>query len=197
MEPNDICEFWLGPRDIDPVRIKEFSAKWYSGGEAIDAEIRDRFGKTIEQGLLGLLLEWGESADGAAAHVILLDQFTRHAFRDTAKAFSGDALARALAMRAVESDLHLDMTIPQRVFLYHPFEHSEDAGDQDLSVALFEALVEEVPADWREFVSGFLGYARAHRDVIGRFGRFPHRNAVLERESTPEERAYLDAGGGF
>ena len=197
MEPNEICEFWLGPRDIHAGSINEFSAKWYRGGAAIDEEIRTRFGKAIEQGLLGLLLEWAESADGAAAHVILLDQFTRHAFRDTAKAFSGDALARAIAMRAVDSGLHLDMTVPQRVFLYHPFEHSEDAGDQDLSVALFETLAEEVPAEWREFVEGFLGYARGHRDVISRFGRFPHRNAVLERDSTAAEQEYLDAGGGF
>ena len=197
MQPSEVRDFWLGPRETDPESIKACSAKWYGGGEAIDEEIRDRFGKVLEQGLLGLLLPWGDSPEGACAHVILLDQFTRHAFRDSAKAFSGDALARAIAMRSVESGLHLDMTVPERVFLYHPFEHSEDPNDQDLSVSLFEDLAANGPADWREFVEGFAGYARAHRAVLNRFGRFPHRNAVLDRVSTPEEQAYLDAGGGF
>ena len=197
MQPDDILDYWIGPRDASPDAIKVFSAKWYRGGDTVDSEIRERFGKALEQGLLGLLLPWGETARGAAAHVILLDQFARHAFRDTAKAFSGDALARAIAVRAVERGLHLEMTTPERVFLYHPFEHSEDPGDQDLSVALFEELAETVPDEWTEFVNGFTGYARAHREVIARFGRFPHRNALLDRETTSEEQEYLDAGGGF
>ncbi len=155
------------------------------------------FGKAIERARAGALSGWQETAEGALALMILLDQFTRNAYRDTAAAFSGDALAREVAARALDKGFDRALPIPGRLLLYHPFEHSEDPADQQRSVALFAGLAAQSPSEWREYIESFLRYARAHQEVIDRFGRFPHRNVALGRESTPAEREWLAAGGGF
>ena len=197
MTPTEILEFWLGPAPDDPESVARAAERWYITDDGFDAEIRDRFGAAIEQAQRGAFADWAETPEGALALVILLDQFPRNAYRGTADAFAGDPVALAVAGGAVERGLDRELACPGRAFLYHPFEHSEDPEDQERSVALFETLAAEVPAAWREFAAGFVPYAHAHRDVIARFGRFPHRNAILGRVDTPEERAYLDGGGGF
>ncbi len=193
----DVIAFWIGPAPDEFKSVTAFSKRWYRRDAAVDSEIRERFGDAIEAARRGRLTAWGATAEGALGLVILLDQFTRNAYRDTPEAFSGDDLAREVAGGAIDRGLDQELPIAGRALLYHPFEHAETAADQRRSVALFEALVAAATPEWREFATSFLNYARAHQEVIARFGRFPHRNASLGRESTPAELAYLEAGGGF
>ena len=197
MTPMQVVEFWLGPAPDDFESVALASKRWYITDDGFDAEIRDCFGAAIEQAQRGFFADWAETPEGALALVILLDQFPRNAYRGTADAFAGDPVALAVAGRAVDRGVDRELACPGRAFLYHPFEHSEHPEDQERSVVLFETLAAAAPREWREFAAGFVPYAHAHRDVIARFGRFPHRNAILGRANTAEEQAHLDRGGGF
>jgi uncharacterized protein (DUF924 family) len=172
-----------------------FRKAWFEKDEAFDAECRSGYGALVVPAREGALDGWAETPEGALALVLLLDQFPRNLFRGSAEAFASDAHARQVARHAVLArrfDMALSNTA--RTFLYLPFEHGEAMEDQDLSVALFEGLRDD-PA--HAMPGGAIDYAWRHRTVIRRFGRFPHRNAALGRESTPAEQAWLDAGGGF
>lgn len=180
-----VLRFWFGEaRPFEP------RPEWFRKDPDFDRDIARRFGPLIQEALLGGLVTWGAQAESALARVIVLDQFARNVFRGSARAFSGDALAlpAARAMLAAGHDLALDPV--QRVFVYLPLEHAEDLTAQDESVRLFAELEEETGS-----AQGWLDYARRHREVIARFGRFPHRNDVLGRLSTPEERAFLRQPG--
>ena len=192
-----VIAFWLGPSPTDLHAAKMASRRWYAADDQLDREVRRKFGNAIERARMGALSGWQETTDGALALVILLDQFTRNAYRGTAAAFSGDALAREVAARALDEGLDRALPIPGRLLLFHPFEHSEDRQDQQRSVALFARLASESPCQWREYIDSFLRYARAHQEVIERFGRFPHRNDMLGRQSTPAEQEWLATHGGF
>ena len=192
-----VIAFWLGPSPTEFHAAKMASRRWYAADDKLDRDMRRKFGNAIEQARTGALSGWQETADGALALVILLDQFTRNVYRGTAAAFSGDGLGREVAISALDKGFDRALPIPGRLLLYHPFEHSEDRQDQQRSVALFAGLVAESPSEWREYIDSFLRYARAHQEVIERFGRFPHRNVALGRESTPAEREWLAARGGF
>ncbi len=172
---TDVLVFWqsAGP------------ARWFAKDAAFDAEFRERFLDAHHRAARRVLDHWVDSAAGALALVILLDQFPRNCFRGSADAFATDMLAREVADRAIASGFDRAVDTGLRVFLYLPFEHSEDIADQLRAVALCRELGD----------ANYLEYAELHRDVIARFGRFPHRNAVLSRISTPQERAFLDAGG--
>ncbi|HRN62279.1 MAG TPA: DUF924 family protein [Luteimonas sp.] len=161
--------------------------KWFRGGAAFDAECRERFGDRHFAAARRENEHWMDSADGALALLILLDQIPRNIFRDSGHAFATDPLALHYARRAVDAGLDAQVDPALRAFVYLPFEHSEEMEDQRRSVALFDTLDN----------AGYAQYAQAHLDVIERFGRFPHRNRALGRTSTPEEQAWLDAGGGF
>lgn len=170
---------------------------WFNPPAGTDAHIRETFGRDVERALAGELDSWSQSPEGLMAQVILLDQFTRNIHRDTPAAFSGDPQALALARRAVSEGLDSDMPTVHRIFLYIPFEHAEDLAAQDEGLACFARLMEDAPESQRERIASFERYAVAHRDVIALFGRFPHRNCVLGRESTPEELAHLEKHRGF
>ncbi|HEY2227906.1 MAG TPA: DUF924 family protein [Xanthobacteraceae bacterium] len=160
-------------------------SKWFSKDADFDREIAARFQATHEAAAAGHLSDWEATPDGALALLILLDQFPRNMFRCSARAFATDPLARAVADRAIARGFDARVAAAERVFFYLPFEHSENLADQERSLAL-----------WRQSGSGEIDkYAQIHADIIRRFGRFPHRNAVLGRATTPEERAFLDAGG--
>jgi uncharacterized protein (DUF924 family) len=161
--------------------------KWFKGGEAFDAACRARFTDAHFAAARRESEAWMDSADGALALLILLDQIPRNIFRGSGHAFATDPLALHYARRMVDAGLDARVDEDLRAFAYLPFEHSEDIADQHHSVALFQALGNE----------GYTQYAQAHLDVIARFGRFPHRNHALGRVNTPEEQAWLDAGGGF
>lgn len=168
---------------------------WFKRDDAFDAAIREGFGTLVLPAREGRLDGWAATPRGALALLLLLDQFPRNLFRGGAEAFASDPHAQEVARRAVLRD-RLDLALPPsgRVFLYLPFEHSEAMADQDLSVALFEGL-RDIPLHARP--DGTIDYAWRHWRVIRRFGRYPHRNAALGRESTPAEQAWLAAGGGF
>ena len=182
-----ILAFWFGAPG-SPERGAE-RAVWFRKDAAFDDEIRRRFGNTIAIALAGGLGEWCATAEGALARVLVLDQFTRNAFRDTPAAFAGDARALATAQDAVDRGLDQALDRHGRSFLYLPFEHAEDHAAQRRSLELFGALAEATG------LSAPLEWAAKHADVIARFGRYPHRNAILGRVSTPEELAFLTRPG--
>ena len=189
--PDEILAFWFqGARDA-------FREAWFRRDDAFDAAIRERFGALLEPARGTALDGWAATPPGALALCLVLDQFPRNIHRGSPLAFACDEKARAVARAAVLRDrFDLALTPTERVFLYLPFEHSEAMADQDLSVALFEGLRDAGPVHTAP-EKGTIAYAWAHWHVIRRFGRFPHRNAALGRESTPAERAWLEAGGGF
>ena len=181
---DDIRAFWFGASAPDP--------RWFRKDPAFDAEIRTRYGAAIEAALAGACEAWSATPRGALARILLLDQFTRNVFRDTPRAFAGDARALAAAEAAVARGFDRAVDAVQRAFFYLPFEHAEDAAAQDRSLALFGALARESgrrePLEWAE----------KHAAIVRRFGRYPHRNAILGRASTAEELAFLgEPGSGF
>lgn len=189
---TDVLDFWFGAPG-DPARGHPREA-WFRKSAAFDGSIRERFAAWIERALRGELESWGAEPESALAEVLLLDQFTRNVFRDSPRAFAGDA--RALAAAGAMVGRRLDVRLPgsMRGFVYLPFEHAESMASQDEAVRLFTALAGEGV----EGAPQMLDYAHRHRSVIERFGRFPHRNAVLGRRSTAEEEAYLrQPGAGF
>jgi uncharacterized protein (DUF924 family) len=172
--PAAIVAFW---REAGPDR-------WFKKDSAFDNEIKQRFLATYEAAAAGKLTNWESSADGALALLILLDQFPRNMFRGETRPFATDALARAVASRAILNGF--DGASPDlRGFFYLPFQHSENLADQERGVTLYKAIGDEDGLKWAEI----------HADIIRKFGRFPHRNAVLGRVTTPEEQKFLDDGG--
>ena len=178
--------------EADPRAVLAFwreagAGKWFNGGADFDAECRTRFLDAHFQAARRELAHWQDDAEGTLALVLLLDQIPRNVFRGSGHAFASDGLARQYATQALAAGFDAASEPALRMFFYLPFEHSEAMADQDRAVALFTALGD----------GELLRYARAHREVIVRFGRFPHRNAALGRSNTPDEQAWLDAGGGF
>jgi uncharacterized protein (DUF924 family) len=191
----DILTFWFGPPDDpDPAATQR---RWFTKSDAFDAEVRERFGPAIEDGIAGRHAGWIDAAshgwaDPAAglALVLLTDQLPRNAFRGTARAFAGDAQALVAAQQLVTSGAHRQLATHQRAFIYLPFEHAEDLAHQRTAVQLLEQLGRD---DAQQ--AHYAPWAHKHLDVIARFGRFPHRNAALGRASTPEELAFLARPG--
>jgi uncharacterized protein (DUF924 family) len=187
--PDDaqaVLDFWFGaPGSATDGQQR---AEWFRKEAAFDALIRDRFGPLVDAALAGR--RFGDSPRERLAAIVVLDQFTRNIHRDTPLAFAGDAQALGLARTMTERGDDLALPPVQRGFVYLPFEHAEDLDAQDRAVRCFEALAADTPE-----LLDLLAYAHKHRDVIRRFGRFPHRNAILGRADTPEERAFLAQPG--
>lgn len=177
-DPVEVLDFWLG--EVGP-------EGWYRGGDDLDAQVRDRFADLWQAALGGGLDHWVDGTVGTLAFLIVTDQFPRNMWRGRAEAFATDPQARAAARRALEAGWDLGAPEPERQFFYMPFEHSEDPADQDLAVRLMQ---DRLPSDPEMAL-----HARAHRDIIRRFGRFPFRNAALGRSTTAEEAEFLAAGG--
>jgi uncharacterized protein (DUF924 family) len=185
-----ILAFWFGAQEgLDREATRK---RWFSKNPAFDAQIRDRFLADHEAAAAGVLARWAESARGALALIITLDQFPRNLFRDTPRAFATDAKALQVAQDAVRRELDRELPATERLFVYLPFEHSEDLAAQERSVELITQLEGEPD------MASVIDYARRHRAVIARFGRFPHRNRILGRASTAEELAFLrEPGSAF
>ena len=187
----EVLDFWFG-RPGEPTYLQT-RPEWFRKDPAFDATIRARFGPLIEDALQGRLDGWAATPQGALARIVVLDQFTRNTLRDSARMVAGDA--QALAGARALCDSGQDRTLPavMRQFAYLPFEHAEDLADQQTSVRLFAQLGRDDPA-----LQGLLEWAQKHLDIVARFGRFPHRNALLGRPSTPEEIEFLkQPGSGF
>jgi len=190
-DADAVLDFWFGaPGSSDYGSARR---AWFSKDTDFDATIRQRFGALVERALRGELEAWADAPRSALAQILLLDQFTRNAFRGTARAFAGDARALAAASRMVGARQDEALSPLMRAFVYLPFEHAEAMAMQDEAVRLFGKLVAEVPEH-----ADMLDYAHRHRAVIARFGRFPHRNEILGRRSTAEEIAFVkQPGSGF
>ncbi len=190
----DIHDYWFGPLDdggmADAIRHK----LWFQSAPEDDEVCQIRFGALVKEAVAGGLETWPDNNRGLIALILLLDQFTRTIYRGTPAAFSGDARALALAQHCIAHGHHRRLPAIHQVFLYLPLEHTEDLNVQEECVELFAELA---AITGLEAMTGYLRYAVAHRDVIARFGRFPHRNAILGRESSAEELAYLKKHGGF
>ncbi len=188
----EILTFWFG--DDGAVR----NDLWFGGGPAFDALIRERFGEHVRRAAAGDYQHWMGTARESLALIILLDQFTRNVHRGRAASWWLDPLAQRIAADTVDSEQDKQLPLLQRVFCYLPFEHSEDRDLQARSVACYEQLLEDSPDGFKENAQAYLLYAQRHRAVVERFGRFPHRNPILGRESTAEELAFVaEHGTGF
>ena len=195
---SDVLDFWFEGLDETGPAPQPLLARWFGKTDANDQEIARRFAGLVEQALRGGLEPWAATPRGRLALVILLDQFTRNLFRGSPRAFSGDARALALCREAIGRGDDQALDPYQRVFLYLPLEHAEDMALQRESVRVFEALAVEAPDGVEKDFDGFLDYARRHAVIIERFGRFPHRNQVLDRRSSPDETAFLrEPGSSF
>ena len=197
--PLDVLDFWIGDTREDPAGLQERHKLWFGKSREADRIIAERFVDILAELASGLAHDWAARGPRARlAAIIALDQFTRNIFRDTAGAFENDPLALALARRGIDAGEDVGLSEAERIFFYMPLEHSERIEDQEACLALFRRLVEDARPGFAELARSTLDYAVRHRDVIARFGRFPHRNVFLGRAGTPQEDAYLaEPGAGF
>lgn len=190
-----ITAFWLGPALDSADLALARKDWWYRGGPAVDEEIRQRFGALVDEACAGGLTDWEESAQEAFAMILLLDQFTRNLFRGTPDAWKGDPRAFQIVNRAIDTGLDRELHPVEAIWLYHPFHHSERLEDQDRGLRLLHALRDGAPAAWKPYVGQSIEGWTRHRNIVAEFGRFPHRNLILGRQSTAAEQAYIDGGG--
>jgi uncharacterized protein (DUF924 family) len=192
---SEVLPFWFADALQSVAAARARSKVWFANDPQFDAEIARRFGDLPTKAAAGDFDSWMNAAESALARVIVLDQFPRNLYRGDPRAFAFDALALAGSVSALDRGFSKRLHPVQTVFILLPIEHAEDPSMQQRSVAQFEELRGRAPAGCESLFDGYLDYARRHRDVIERFGRFPHRNAVLGRTSTLEERAYIEGGG--
>ena len=197
--PGEILDFWLGD-GMDMASgwpTQDLNKRWFQGGVALDQEIKTRFGERVVQAINGELQDWAEQLASRLALIILLDQFTRNMLRASAQAFEGDARAQSVVLQTLQR--HEDTQLPWvgRLFMYMPLMHAETLDLQEESIARFSSLLAEAPARLKPKLQGNLDFARQHHDIIEKFGRFPYRNVVLGRTSTPQELDFLRTGPRF
>jgi uncharacterized protein (DUF924 family) len=186
---QDVLDFWFAEAN---------AAHWFAADAGFDAQIRERFGEAAAAAAGGRLDGWAATPSGWLALLLVLDQFPRNLYRNDPRAWVADAVAQRVALSGLARGDDRQLPAVQRVFAYLPLEHAEDSVLQQRSVALFESLLAEAEPERRPEFENYLDYARRHREVIARFGRFPHRNAALGRPDTPEEMRYLARpGAGF
>ena len=192
---EDVLDFWFGASGSASEIAGRQRKLWFGKSAANDQAVSDRFAATLAAASAGKLGHWANNPRGRLALVIVLDQFPHHIFRDQPQAFATDPQALALSLAALTANEDRQLAPIERVFLYLPLEHAESIEMQERSVSLYAALASEATADERALFEDFLDYARKHRDVVARFGRFPHRNAILGRPSTPDEVEFLKQPG--
>lgn len=185
-DPRSVIDFWFSAHA---------RALWFEKDKGFDEEIRTRFGSAVHAAQMGEFDSWAVTPMGSLALLILLDQMSRNIFRGSPKAFLGDARALGIADAAIARDFDKALPFSQRRFFYLPFEHAEDMANQDRSIDLFARLYEETGGEERKEAEEQLDYAHRHRDIIKRFGRYPHRNEALGRPSTEDEIAFLKQPG--
>ncbi|MBK6658419.1 MAG: DUF924 domain-containing protein [Proteobacteria bacterium] len=188
-----VLDFWFAGVGDDADALAARNKIWYSTNPRFDDEIRQRFGGLVEAAERGELKLWKLSPAGTLALIVVCDQFPRNIHRATPRAFALDARAQALARDGVAQGIDRALGVAERSFFYLPFEHAEDREAQARSLRCFEQLHADAPVALKDFTADALHWSRDHHDIVARFGRFPHRNLVLDRESTPEELAFLVA----
>ena len=205
MEIRIVLEFWFGKGNIDNNSCasaqeiaKQQSKLWWGKDPSVDNDIRQQFEPTLKALITGHYTSWLKTPQGQLAAIIVLDQFSRNMYRSNAHAFSQDSLALHWALEGIRQGNDKKLTPLQRVFFYLPLEHCEQLNMQKLAIEKFQQLAESAPASFADLAKGFVDYAHQHHAVIARFGRFPHRNVLLNRQSSPEEAKYLaQPGAGF
>lgn len=190
-----VLDFWFGSEPLTPETVKPMVKRWFMGGPAMDRQIADRFAETVEQALAGRLDLWSDAPEGRLALILLLDQFCRNLFRATPQAFAGDSQALALTDAGLSQGLLSEFEPPQALFFLLPLMHAEDPQRQQQSVQQLHRLRSAAGPGWWSMLDNSLEEARRHQQMIDQFDRFPHRNAVLGRSSTPAELAYLERTG--
>ncbi len=192
---ENILRFWFGDipaaDQVAPDRLK----LWFGGDSAADKEIRKKFEHLLKPAMAGVLDDWTGAAHGTLALIVLLDQFPRNIFRKKPEAFASDERALQLALAGLEQGQDRALSIVERAFFYMPLEHSESLEMQKLSVQKFENLLADAPPQLKKMCASFLDYAVRHKEIIERFGRYPHRNQALGRASTEEELEFLKQPG--
>ena len=194
-QKDELLAFWFGDDQDDSATAAAKAELWWGHSPATDEALQEQFGAAASAAAAGVLGHWTGSPRGRLALILLLDQLPRAIRRDTPEAFAQDDAARKTAAQGLDSGADRLLRPIERLFFYLPFEHSEDLEDQDRSVELFRELALSVSEEQRPTFAGFLDYAKRHHEVIARFGRFPHRNRILGRESTAEEIAFLEQSG--
>lgn len=191
---NDVLSYWFGDIESADYPIQR-SDLWWGKDDAVDADIKAQFSETLVAAAAGKLADWKDTPRGLLGHIILLDQLSRNMHRNSPAMYALDHEAQDLVMLALENDTHLALTAIERPFLYMPLMHAENVALQRLCVRLFAQTVRHAPPAGVKGAEYVLGYAKQHEVIVERFGRFPHRNEILSRTSTPEEIAFLKEPG--
>ena len=192
---DDILNFWFADAPTLPAATVERNKFWFEANDEFDRQIWSTFADSLSDAAAGLYDVWAKDPAGRLALILLLDQFPRNMFRGTAEVFRHDARALAFAREGVELGHLADLTIPEAGFFLMPYQHSEDLAIQKAGVELYSKVAAGADDEWRELAEGYRDFAIRHYEIIAQFGRFPHRNAVLGRISTPAEEQFLAAGG--
>jgi len=196
-EALEVRRFWFGRLPLKPDGVKDRLALWFGSGadeQRVDDLVRSRFGALIERAAAGELAAWADSPRRRLSLILLLDQFPRHVYRGTERAFATDREALALTLSGMQAAADAALTPVERIFFYMPLQHAELRDAQEESVAAYRRLLNEAPEGLEAMFTSALESAELHRSIVARFGRFPHRNKVLGRADTPEEGAYLRGG---
>lgn len=195
VQAQDVLDFWFGPAGSATDIAQRQRKLWFGKSAVLDQTVAERFTMILVDAVSSRLDHWSDTPQGRLALVIVLDQFPHHIHRNLPQAFTSEAQALALSLNALAAGEDLQLTPIERVFLYLPLEHAESIQMQARSVSLFEQLAHLAAAEERALFDDFLSYAQRHHEVVARFGRFPHRNAILDRVSTPEEIEFLKQPG--
>jgi uncharacterized protein (DUF924 family) len=195
VDPEEILRFWFGELDQLGRADQATQTRWWSKDPSLDAEIRQRFGSTHAAAARGELDAWLAAPRSRLAYIVVLDQFSRNMFRDTAGMFATDELALSAALTGIDIGLDKKLLLDERGMFYMPLMHSEELAIQERCIAAFVALANEVDGSARASMLSRVGFAERHRDIVKKFGRFPHRNALLGRASTPDELDFLSGPG--
>ena len=187
-----VLSFWIEPKPVTEDELAQRGKIWFFGGKELDQKIHEEFGELVERATRGELDDWAATARGRLALVILLDQFTRNLYRGSPRAFASDAKAVELAASGYDAGMFDAFDSIDHMFMSLPFSHSENLEHQKRAVRECVRYTQAARPEWKKMTRAAVDFARKHLDVIARFGRFPHRNAVLGRESTPEETEYLE-----
>jgi uncharacterized protein (DUF924 family) len=198
---REVLKFWFGKLPLASLELEERMDVWFAAHSSAhvvaerDAAIRAQFGPLLARAAQGELDSWATSPRRLLALILVFDQFSRNAYRGTARAYAYDHRALGLALSGMQLGADAALDAVERIFFYMPLQHAESREVQDESIAAFRRLLAEAPADLQPVFASTLSFAQRHHDIVQRFGRFPHRNAVLGRLSSPEEQAYLQSAG--
>lgn len=195
--PDQVLQYWFNGAEDDIEKLQGRSKIWYSISTERDDEIRRKFGTLLKEIVNGQRRDWSETSSGALALVLVLDQFTRQIYRKKAEAFAHDEQAIDIAYSAISQGLDQEMSVPGMLFCYHPFQHSEKLKDQEFGVQIVRNLLNHCEQRWHDYVNESLRFFEEHCQIIHRFNRFPHRNEVLQRTSTPAEIEFLRSASRY